>query len=268
DAFIHIEGVDGTRAAPLSAAGRLAFNTGVFEQRGTLLAPLGQITVDAATSATLAAGSTTSVSAADQTLPLGRVQGGDLQWLYPAGGAQALDALPEKRVDITAPAVAFEQGATVNIAGGGKAYATEFTPGPGGTKDVLDPAYGDGSFAIIPGYVDGVAPFDAVESADTNIKSGATISLSGVPGLADGVYTVMPARYALMPGAYLVTPSASTGVVAPGTSLLRFDGSHLVAGKLGIAGTPVADSTWGGFVVAPGAIARTRAEYTIADADT
>src|SRR5690606_15514732 len=72
----------------------------------------------------------------------------------------------------------------------------------------------------------------------------------------------------LMPGAYLVTPNASTGVVAPGTSLLRFDGSHLVAGKLGIAGTPVADSTWGGFVVAPGAIARTRAEYTIADADT
>src|SRR5690606_14566370 len=59
DAFIHIEGVDGTRSAPLSAAGRLAFNTGVFEQCGTLLAPLGQITVDAATSATLAAGSTT-----------------------------------------------------------------------------------------------------------------------------------------------------------------------------------------------------------------
>jgi filamentous hemagglutinin len=267
DASIHIAAAPGERQAVLSAGGKLKFTTGVFRNEGVIVAPLGQIAVDASKQATLANGSLTSVSADGLTIPLGRVLGGDLDWLYPLNGQASLPSLAEKRVDIDAPAVAFDEGATIDIAGGGKVYATEFTPGPGGSKDVLAPENSGGSFAIVPGLGNGIAAYDALEMQGSNVTPGDVVTLRGVPGLADGNYTVLPARYALLPGAYLVTPRSDSGYVAPGVARERFDGSWLVAGKMGVAGTAIADSNWSGFVVAPRGSVVSRSQYTYADAD-
>ncbi len=267
-ASLRIVGAPGERQPVLSAGGKLGFTTGIFRNEGAIMAPLGQIAIDASQQATLAGGSLTSVSADGLTIPLGRVLGGDLDWIYPLNGQASLTMLAEKRVEIDAPAVALEQGAAIDISGGGKVYATEFTPGPGGSKDVLATENAGAAFAIMPALSSGIAAYDALEMHGVDLTAGNIVTLRGVPGLADGNYTVLPARYALLPGAYLVTPRSDSSYLAPGQVLPRFDGSWLVAGKMGVAGTAITDSNWSGFVVAPRSSVITRSEYTIADADT
>jgi hypothetical protein len=97
-------------------------------------------------------------------------------------------------------------------------------------------AKGNEVYAIVPSHSGTYAPI--VQEAGYGLPSvGRQITIpDGVPGLAAGTYTLMPATYALLPGAYRVelggsVSPASAGVVPAG------NGSHFVSATLSVANT-------------------------------
>ena len=277
-------------SVPLSAGGTLAVAADHIEQDGTLWVPSGSIvlgtddpagTRDAlgldsslpitpTRSVHLAPGSVTSVSLDNAVLPYGTTEDGK-DWHYENtdGVAQPLvDRPPEKSVSIAGDAVAVDQGATVDLSGGGDLQAVEWIPGTGGSRDVLAQTYTDYSvtqkgqqqsqyadnrpiYAIVPGYTAPVSAHDAALElgAGAGPAVGQAVYLSGVPGLPDGVYTLLPARYATLPGAFRVVQN--TGVTDPiaGPAITAPDGSHIVTGYFADALTGAHDARDSSFTV-------------------
>ncbi len=260
---------------PLSALGSLTIDSPDIAQHGVLRAPLGQLALNgigASGGVELEPGSLTSVSAEGQLIPFGSTQNGQ-QWIYPVdsqGTANTIDALPAKQVNLNADQVAVNAGAKVDLSGGGDLYAYEFIAGSGGSKDVLDPANGVYKYAIVPSLGSQFAPIDhqygfgynTGGSGAPTLNPGNGVYLSGVPGLADGFYALLPARYALLPGAYAVNVVKSTSDIAVGTAIKQADGSYLVAGRDAVAGTDVIDSRTSTFLLTPGTVVRTQSQYT------
>ncbi|MEI8571952.1 filamentous hemagglutinin N-terminal domain-containing protein [Methylomonas sp. LW13] len=249
---------------PLSAVGQLNINAPNIVSHGVLLAPFGNIALNAGNSLTLAAGSFTSVSDDDGiVIPFGRTQGG-LDWIYPLGTYNNIqNGTPQKAITLSAPDINLAGDAVVNLNGGGDLSAFEFIAGPGGSIDTLDPTSPgyQQNYAVLPNYQADFVAFDPLEFAKSGLNLGDSIFLSANSGLAAGYYLLLPAHYALLPGAYLITPQANTTDMAAGTKSLRTDGSTIVAGYRYSAGTNIADSRWSGFAVESGAISRTRSEY-------
>ncbi|WP_273456570.1 beta strand repeat-containing protein, partial [Nevskia ramosa] len=212
-----------------------------------------QVPLVATRSVRLASGSITSVSLDGLIVPYGRTVDG-LNYSYNAAAntdfanqlvAPLLAAPPEKRLAISAAAVTLDSGATVNLAGGGDLQAAEFVAGTGGSRDVLSrtntsyasgtaqavPLYADGRaiYAIIPGY-SGAAAYDPALVAG-NPLIGQQVYLSGIDGLAAGVYTLLPGQYAAVPGAFRVVQDtrALDSLATENTRLA--DGTLLVAGR-------------------------------------
>ncbi len=276
DGSVTIEG-NGNQVKPvLSAMGKLTVQAPHIVQNGALNAPLGEIALQATQSVKFGANSVTSVSAAGQIVPLGVTQGG-LEWLLPLAGTgnnlnvvnpdvkksdtdkKAIFEAPQKKITVAADKIQREEGAVVDLSGGGDMLAYEFIPGDGGSKDVLDSSQ---VYAVLPGISD-YSPYDPKSFPDSGLKTGDNVYLSGGSGLAAGYYALLPARYALLPGAFLVTPVAGAAQVAPGSSRVRVDGAAIVSGYRGISGTDIRDQSWSEFVVEDGAIAKTRSEYNI-----
>jgi filamentous hemagglutinin len=284
-----------TPAMPLAAGGSIAINATEITQAGVLRAPMGEISLNGVSvldssgnvvtpgSVTLAGGSLTSVSSDGQTLPLGATANGT-QWTY-SPASQVTDVLtapPAKQVSLTGATVTVASGAKGDLSGGGDLYAYEFIAGQGGSVDVLNPAnlpaanHPAGttvySYAILPSLGSAYAPFDPQyaqgqitgqpPSALGQLSVGATITLSGVPGLAAGTYTLLPARYALLPGAYAIQVVQQNSGIAAGSSVEQAFGSYLVAGRFGIAGTAVEDSLTSTVLVASDSVVRSQAQYT------
>ncbi|WP_039956091.1 hypothetical protein, partial [Xanthomonas graminis] len=267
---IRIQAQGDTPALPLSAGGTLALDATRIAQDGRLRAPSGRLLLgvgaldDAATRAvfgtrtltptlqvSLGAGSLTSVSLEGATLPYGSTVDGS-QWRYDGsaqGSSTALSAPPQKQILLDADSVALAPGARVDLSGGGDLQASEWVPGTGGSRDLLSstntsyasgnatqvPLYADGRtvYAIVPGVQTPVAASDAAfEQKGSTPALGSAVHLSGVPGLADGDYTLLPAKYATLPGAYrVVARSASTDATAA-QNLVAADGTAVVAGYL------------------------------------
>lgn len=232
----------GEGAPVLSALGSLTVAAPNIIQNGTLLAPLGQIYLQADNLVSFGASSLTSVSASGLTIPLGITQGGQ-EWLLPLAGTgnnlnvvdpsigkanldkKIILSSPEKKIVVSGQSIAKAEGAEVNLSGGGDLLAFEFIPGDGGSKDVLDSTE---VFAILPS-ISGYAPFDPKSFPDSGLKTGDSIYISAGSGLEAGYYTLLPARYALLDGAYLVTPLANshTGLrVDAGNSELRLNSGN------------------------------------------
>ncbi len=156
-----------------------------------------------------------------------------------------------------------QNGAVVNLNGGGNLSAFEFIPGPGGSVDYLDAntiGYKQ-NYAVLPYLQSGYAPYDPLEFTPSGLTLGDNIYLSANAGLAAGNYVLLPAHYALLPGAFLITPQAGFSDMAAGTTALRIDGAKIIAGFRYSAGSNVADNHWSGFAVEAGSVARTRSEY-------
>ncbi|KRB96930.1 hypothetical protein ASE11_16160 [Hydrogenophaga sp. Root209] len=258
---VRIVQAAGVAQQPLSAFGRLRIEAGQIVQQGSIWAPLGQIDLEASGSLTLAPDSLTSVSAqAGTVLPFGSVLNGR-EWSY---GGDILSDLPEKSISLKGAQVDFQSGAQVSVAGGGDAQAYEFTVGPGGSKDFLAQA---DTFAVMPGYTDGFAPSDAQEGFA--LDGGAAVYLRGVNGLADGVYTLLPAHYALLPGAFAVRLNPGESPVLPGSGYTRADGVQVASGYLtdSRSGAPRAGD-WQGIQVLTRDQVRDRSEYTLAAASS
>lgn len=276
DGLITVKGNDTHQPAPvLSAGGKLTLKADQILQGGTIKAPLGQIALEGGKSLTLKDGSVTSVSALWQhdgietelLIPYGATRNvGQSLWY----GSRQTETAPSKQISATADTVAVAPGATLDIRGGGDFAAMEWIPGIGGSKDVLAAA---GTYAIIPGvlfqpgdgYLNGLAPVSVNAGAPYTM-----VHLAAASGLPEGDYALLPAYYALLPGAYLVKAQSAAGYtnINPGYAATQADGSVIVAGRLGYAGTGIRQSVWSGFSVQSGADALTRtihpqAEYLV-----
>ncbi|MCX7099392.1 MAG: filamentous hemagglutinin family protein [Methylococcales bacterium] len=245
----------------LSAYSKLTVSAPFIEQDGIIKAPFGEINLVASNTVKFGANSLTSVSADGQTIPFGITEGG-LEWLYPIGNQNLIVTSPQKTITIKADKILRDEGATIDLSGGGDLQAYEFIAGVGGSADVL--ATGK-SFAVMPGY-SGYAPFDPLESPAAGIALGEQVYLEAGGGLAAGYYTVLPAHYALLPGAYLVTPDTGGQTVLQGSLAVNADGATIVAGYKSTMGTNIKQQSWSGFAVEPGKIALTRSELSISHA--
>lgn len=201
---ITIKSNGDTAQAPLSAGGVLAIVANTVEQGGTVWAPLGEIflgnssTVPSGlipsgitlppttTTVKLDTGSVTSVSAKGLTLPYGYTVD-DATWYQGVAtvplqaGASPLAAVlstpPDKRVVLAAGTITQQTGATVDLAGGGDIYATEFVPGTGGSRNVLT------TYELTP-----------AGSTSTSLSNCATCIANFTSQYADGrqVYALVP----------------------------------------------------------------------------
>lgn len=277
---------------PLSGGGRLSIYATTITQGGTLRAPLGTINlgwdgtgtapkglvtnvnVPVAQQITLQSGSVTSVSAIDPAtgagvrIPYGIVKDGT-NWIDPTGFDITGVGAPDKTIRVAAANVTTVAGSSIDIRGGGELYGYRWVEGNGGTTDILDT---NGSFAIMPGYGAFFAPFAPYASTGVNVANlggdsgyansglaiGDRIYLQAAPGVAAGVYTLLPARYALLPGAMLVTPDASTLT----TSQVKPDGAVLTSGYLFNSLNPaVTGRIYSQFEVASLSVVKARADY-------
>jgi filamentous hemagglutinin len=273
DETVRIQGSGGAAAPVLSAGGSLTVNAPNIVQAGTLKAPFGTLALNAEKTLELAPGSLTSVAGGDLTVPFGQVSGG-LNWLYPLDATGAINRLietpPDKRLTLSGRDIAMQDGAKVDLSGGGDLFAYEFIPGPGGSIDVLNPNSPGFTpqFAVIPGLGNALTPYDPLEFPGSGLNIGDSVYLSEGSGLRAGWYTLLPAHYALLPGAYLVTPKQGFKDLQPGQVQQDFAGATIVAGRYGVPEAGIQDARWQGFAVEKGDIARTRSEFKDYSANT
>lgn len=266
---VRIESSGAAPVVPMSALGQLSIEAQNITQAGYLVAPFGQISLNATGNLNLEPGSVTSVAGTPgQVLPVGQLLNG-LDWqvnLKPgvAGAGQTqLGELPGKELRLSGAQVSLKSGATVNVAGGGDLQAYEFTAGPGGSRDILTDA---NTYAILPGYQSGFAPSEAQEK--TGLDVGEAVYLRGVQGLADGSYVLLPAHYALLPGAMAVRLNGDAAPI-PGQNLTRQDGIQVVAGyRTDSRGNAPRSGDWQGVQVLTNEQVTARSEFTLARAST
>jgi hypothetical protein len=299
---LEILGQNGAPGQPLSAGGRVTLGADhiILREGAHVRAPLGAILLTGdyvdgagesvgARSITLESDSLLSTSAAGLSIPFGYTQF-EKDLVLPLSGVGTIQfvaspqspvekPLPEQRIHLSGDAIDVQPGAQFDLSGGGDIRATEFIPGPGGSKDILladldigDGIEANGSFAILPRLGTEFAPFDPIESpaAETiqNLKIGQTLILKeGVNGLPAGEYAILPARYALF-GGYLVTPVSGTTYQQSGQNESRLDGVRILTGQYGVAGSADLDSRTQGFAIEDGERVRLRAEYAESSLDS
>lgn len=269
---LTIEGGNPTAAAPLSVGASLGFKAATIDQKGTIQAPFGQITLSATERVTLHDGSLTSVSGDGLTVPYGNTVGGQQDWQV---NGQAIDRLPEKTITVEAPgqAVELKTGSKLDLSAGGKVVAWEFVAGPNGSKDIFTGSFEtNGTFAVVP-TVKGHAPVDAQLLGDTaglkdllGFNTARQITFGEGGPLPAGTYTVLPARYALLPGAFLVRPSGQANL-AVGQSAAQPIGSTLVGATLSTLGVGVSSAPVATYEVMSQAVARRSSEIRESEAD-
>lgn len=258
EGLLRVHGLGGSDlpAVPLTLGGGLTLIAAKIEQGGIIRAPLGGLSLGGTTldgltasSVTLLPGSITSTSGAGLTLPGGGTTDG-LEWwdgdtriLSGEIGSGGGPGRGTSGVTFTGSMIDVQAGAVVDISGGGEVTGAGYVSGRGGSVDVRTHALADANpaytfsdtrnevYAILPGYGDRVAPSGmAGETADPRLGQRITVP-EGVPGLAAGTYTLLPASFALQQGAFRVElgHDASTAWHAPaatGTGSWRLSGQQ------------------------------------------
>lgn len=275
-----------TPALPLSAFGRLQLLAGTVEQGGVVRAPLGQVMVGGDSGelrggdvhqVRLLPGSITSVSGAGLTMPYGGTVDG-LTYLYGGEAVKLLGGAGDSAhgVVLGGQQVDVQAGALVDLSGGGQLTGAGFVSGRGGSTDAryhpLAQLDADGRlllpsltsnpvYAIVPGLALDYAPLaGASGAADPAIGQQITLD-HGIPGLAAGTYTLMPANYALLPGAFRVELNgvAAAGQQA-GSQALR-NGSWSTSASLSTRHTAVRQALPGQVILTAGEVLRRYSQY-------
>jgi len=302
---------NGASRVPMSAGGGLLLDADHIEQDGTVRVPSGDLVIGvldpastagafslasagayplvATQSVRLGAGSITSVSLDGETVPYGSTADGQ-QWTYngaPTTDSTTLSAPPAKSISIAGSDVSLDQGATIDISGGGKLQASEWVPGTGGTVNVLTqyetsyannatgqqvPQYSDGRaiYAIIPGYAAPVSAQDAAleKGAGAGPAVGETVYLSGLAGLPEGYYTLLPAGYATLPGAYRVVQNTASQDSMLGQNAVLPDGTLSITGYFGDALDGARSARTTTFLVQSGSVWQQYSQYQFTNADS
>lgn len=263
---------NGTAAEALSAGGQLTLQAPNVVQAGTVRAPFGTITIDSP-NITLADGSVTSTSGNGLSVLLGETQGG-IDWVYVLGSGSTIvygvdgASLPAQQVNLIGDRIDFQEGAAIDVSGGGELLASEFVSGTTGTLDVLGKNNASGSFAILPANHLASAAYDESIYSNSTVAAGTSVYLSGYGDLPAGEYIILPAKYALLPGAYLVTQVSGYQDITAGEAYSLADGSTIVSGYYTSAGTGLRDARSSGFAILAGNEIQDQAKYTLTSADT
>ncbi|MBP5064868.1 filamentous hemagglutinin family protein [Pseudomonas chlororaphis] len=279
-------------AQPYSVFGKLTLGAAVIEQGGVLRAPLGNISLGTqegilryTKQLNLLPGSLTSVSAAGLTLPYGGTVDG-VTWRFDGKqvdllgvGGTSSNANLVVGAQLLGQSIEVQQGAVLDLSGGGQLLGAAFVSGRGGSTDArYNPLVQFGAngrftlpgldtnpvYAIVPGVQANVAPSGGEAGATTPLV-GQQISIdAGVPGLPAGTYTLLPSTYALLPGAFRVEIN---GLAAPfgATALTRgtvmSNGSWSSAGRLSIAQTGIQDALSRQVILTPAVVLRSYSQY-------
>ncbi|TAI63813.1 filamentous hemagglutinin N-terminal domain-containing protein, partial [Bradyrhizobium sp. Leo170] len=275
-----------TPSVPFSAFGRLTVFAPAIEQGGVLRAPLGTIVLGGVLAGQsvvpdikrldLLPGSITSISGAGLTMPYGgtvdgivyRYDGAEVATAY--NGVDVFGQLTGG-IRLSGPAVSVAAGAVVDLSGGGDLRGAGFISGRGGSVDALlnplraaNPGNSYSSlssqvFAIVPNATAEYAPaVPASQGSAPMIGQRITIG-GGVPGLAAGTYTLMPASFALLPGAFRVELGA-TAQFGQSTAALA-NGSYAVTAYGSVANTAIRNSLPNLAIITPGAVVRSYSQY-------
>ncbi|WP_197488240.1 filamentous haemagglutinin family protein [Bordetella ansorpii] len=258
---LSIERVGDTLPAmPYSVFGQMQFSAYTVNQGGVLRAPLGSITLGGdnadsmARHVNLLPGSVTSVSAAGLTMPYGGTVDG-LTYAYDGVDVVYQGVGGEPAVVFKSAAVHAQEGALIDLSGGGTLTGAAFLTGRGGSTDarlyplVQADAKGGGFnlpslstnpvYAIVPGVQAGYAPVAAEQGAgDPALGRQVTIE-AGVPGLPAGTYTLLPSTYALLPGAFRVEFNGSAQVAPQARAYRMRNGSWSATAQLSTINTSV-----------------------------
>ncbi|WP_219135884.1 filamentous haemagglutinin family protein [Janthinobacterium sp. UMAB-60] len=278
---IERSGGSATPNQPFSVFGSLNLVAPTIKQRGVLRAPLGQITLGAegyeayTGHVKLLPGSLTSVSAKGLTMPYGGTLDG-LSYLYDGNDVVFKGVGNGPEIALTGAAVDVQQGAVLDLSGGGTLTGAAFLAGRGGSTDArLNPLVQmkpNGGFtlpglntnpvyAIIPGVQPDVAPLTAEQGAGKPAVGRQITIAAGVPGLAAGTYTLLPSNFALLPGAFRVELNGLAGAVEAGGTVAMRNGSYATAAQTGIAGTAIRDAVPGQAILTPAEVLRSYSQY-------
>jgi len=285
DTVLRIEGTGAIPQVPYSAFGDLSLRAGVIEQGGVVRVPLGQLTLGDAltTQVRLLPGSLTSVSGEGLDMPYGGTVDG-INYLYDGKqvkltGVGAGDTYKRNQtigLTFMGASVQGQEGATLDLSGGGNLRGAGFVSGRGGSTDArFSPLMQVGArggftlpglatnpvYAIVPGVQPAVAPTGAEKGAvDPLVGQHITIG-AGVPGLPAGTYTLMPSTYALQQGAFRVELNGAAGLGAPTGTLAMRNGSWLTAAQLGVGRTGIGDTLFRQAIVTSGEVLRSHSQY-------
>lgn len=291
--FFKLDGV--TPAAPLSAYGTLTVGADIINQGGVLRAPFGMIRLGVGgdgfvpgpdekpagqvrwlpanqrttSKVTLLPGSITSVTGDGLTIPYGGTTDG-LTWLR--NGAEVNTTALYQGVTVIGSFDA-KAGAVLDLSGGGTVSGAAFTSGRGGSVDVLktalanvNPAYASFSdpdakvYAIVPAYGNAAAPV-AIDGHAQPVAGQQIVIPEGVPGLAAGTYTLLPAEYALMKGAFRVEIGRTAGPAAGRGLTPMADGSYALDAHTGIANTGTTSALPVNVILSSADVVRTHSAY-------
>jgi hypothetical protein len=180
--------------------------------------------------------------------------------------------LSSKSIVSNATSINVLSGATLDLSGGGELFGYEFTPGKGGSRDILANAENSRYpvYAIHPDYRNGVAPLDpGVLDYNAPLAPGRSVYIAtGVAGLAAGSYTLLPAHYALMQGAFAVS-AAPNSIDTPATQSTQLpDGVALVSGRFVNGGSNTGDTRNSGFYLMSRQVIDKKSDLAITDATT
>lgn len=277
---------DTAPAVPYSAFGQLSFDGGDIQQGGVVRAPFGLLTLGAETnvlqSLSFLPGSLTSVSGNGLLMPYGGTIDG-LTYQYNGKtveltgvGGSAGNSILTMGISVKSPQVDVQEGAVLDLSGGGELTGAGFISGRGGSTDArYSPLVQNGAdgrftlpglssnpvYAIVPGNASAYAPL-AGERGVRDPVVGQRITLdAGVPGLPAGTYTLMPASYALLPGAFRVELNGLASAGTLSKSLAMRNGSWATSGRLSIANTGIADPISGQVIVTSGDVLRRYSQY-------
>lgn len=266
---------------PYSVFGTLELRAGVIEQGGVLRAPLGIIRLGGAAlglnagQVVLTPDSLTSVSGAGLVIPYGGTVD-DIAWLY-AGeeidvSAWRIAGANASQVQVNTGTLDVEDGAVLDLSGGGEVLGAGFVSGRGGSTDVrfapLIRVTEDGVvfpdlasnpvYAIVPGAASGYAPIDPARGASDPMIGQQIIIGQDVLGLPAGAYTLMPSTYALLPGAFRV--EINGGALTTHSAPMR-NGSWTAPAQFAIAGTTIRDTLSRQVILTPAELVRRYSQY-------
>ena len=273
---ITVQGLGGAAPqGPYSVGGTLTLLSDTIVQNGVIRAPEGTISLSDGTvglgglsepsQVILGPTSITSVSLAGQSIPYGGTVDGVI---YQIPGGNPLVAF-QPAVVVQSQSLDVQDGARIDISGGGTLTGQAFVFGRGGTADVLTTPLlditggtavanaraqvtaiqpvrsGDQVYAILPGYQSAYAPAatagDSPAYTATQTGEQITVAAGEVPGLAAGTYTLLPAYYALQSGGYRV--ELTTAPQPFGTSLATGNFTTAAPVTISFAGTSIVSPT-------------------------
>ncbi|WP_454695736.1 filamentous haemagglutinin family protein [Achromobacter aegrifaciens] len=265
---------------PYSAFGSLALSAPTIIQGGVLRAPLGSILFRGPqgkpSSVRFLAGSVTSISGQGLLMPYGGTTDG-IKYLYGGkeirttgvGGNDNAGA-PPRMIQIDSKSIVAEAGSLLDLSGGGELTGAAFVRGRGGSVDVLkysmadaNPGFGfskpgNAVYAIVPGFSGDYAPATS-DAAMPAYGQRVTIG-AGVPGLAAGTYTLLPANFALLPGAFRVEAGAP-GMLDAAQAARTRGGSWVTTGQMTAPGVNPGAVPTRQLLLTPGDVVRRHAQY-------